>query len=125
FGGDPNNKFITTYFRKTFDVADASKVKSLALRLLRDDGAVVYLNGQEVVRDNMNSGTVNFDTPASAAIEDTSFHDFSIDRSLLKTGTNSIAVEIHQASQTSSDISFDLELKGIVGEINPPPDTSL
>ena len=62
FGPDPQNKYITTYFRKTFDVADASKVKSLALRLLRDDGAVLYLNGQEVVRDNMDAGTVNFDS---------------------------------------------------------------
>jgi hypothetical protein len=33
---------------------------------------------------------------------------------LLKIGTNTIAVEVHQASATSTDLSFDLELTGIL-----------
>ena len=44
---DPNSsgtqKNITTYFRKTFDLADASAVTELTLNLLRDDGAIVFL----------------------------------------------------------------------------------
>src|SRR5256885_1350218 len=53
FGSDANNKFITTYFRDSFTVSDPSLVTSLTMRVLRDDGAVVYLNGTEVFRTNM------------------------------------------------------------------------
>ena len=38
------------------------------LRLLRDDGAVVYLNGAEVFRSNMPAGTIAYRTLASTAI---------------------------------------------------------
>ncbi|MCU0858945.1 MAG: lamin tail domain-containing protein, partial [Pontiellaceae bacterium] len=56
YGPDSSNRYITTYFRKNFTVTNASAVTSLTLNLLRDDGAVVYLNGTEVLRDNMPSG---------------------------------------------------------------------
>ncbi|HXJ58374.1 MAG TPA: hypothetical protein VNU68_17090, partial [Verrucomicrobiae bacterium] len=36
--------FITFYFRHMFTVADASAISGLVVRLLRDDGGVVYLN---------------------------------------------------------------------------------
>ena len=52
-GNDPNNRYVTTYFRSTFDVADKSQIASLSLRLLYDDGAAVYLNGTEIVRANL------------------------------------------------------------------------
>jgi hypothetical protein len=41
---------ITTYFRKTFNVADPSLVTALEIDLLRDDAAAVYINGTEVAR---------------------------------------------------------------------------
>ncbi|MCH8044515.1 MAG: metallophosphoesterase, partial [Planctomycetes bacterium] len=53
FGPDTSNKYVTTYFRKTLNVTDAADVLNLTLDLKRDDGAVVYLNGQEVIRSNM------------------------------------------------------------------------
>ncbi|MBM3848272.1 MAG: hypothetical protein FJ405_18545, partial [Verrucomicrobia bacterium] len=43
---------ITTYFRKAFDATNAPSFDSLRLRLVRDDGAVVYLNGLEIWRTN-------------------------------------------------------------------------
>jgi hypothetical protein len=115
--GPSRNFFITTYFRRTFNVNNASQYSGLNLRLVRDDGAVVYLNGVEVARSNMPAGAINFQTHASSAIGGTdeyTFSDFTIDASLLTNGNNVIAVEIHQSSATSSDISFDLELNGII-----------
>ena len=53
YGPAVTNKFITTYFRRAFTVANTSVIHALTLRLLRDDGAVVYLNGAEVFRSNM------------------------------------------------------------------------
>ena len=55
FGADANNKYITTYFRNTFNVVDASSITNLRARLERDDGAVVYLNGTEVFRRDRKS----------------------------------------------------------------------
>ncbi|HXH19557.1 MAG TPA: fibronectin type III domain-containing protein, partial [Chitinophagales bacterium] len=117
YGPDPNLKYITTYFRKAFSVNNASSVLSLSLSLLRDDGAVVYLNGTEVYRNNMPAGTVTYATLATDAIAgsaESAFLTTAISPSLLVNGTNVIAVEIHQSSQTSSDISFNLTLSATV-----------
>ena len=115
FGPDPGNRYITTYFRRAFTVPDASLYTSLTLRLLRDDGAVVYLNGTEVFRSNMPAGPIIYTTLASAAIggaDESTFFSTNVSPSLLVNGTNVIAVEIHQVNATSSDISFDLDLVG-------------
>ncbi|MDQ3802433.1 MAG: Ig-like domain-containing protein, partial [Acidobacteriota bacterium] len=125
YGPDPNNKYVTTYFRRSFGVADASVYKSLKLRLLRDDGAVVYLNGREVFRSNMPVGAVGYQTVSLESAdfgEESAFYETTIDASLLANGTNVLAVEVHQSSPTSSsDASFDLEL--LAG--NKPPTVSL
>lgn len=117
YGGDSGNKYPTTYFRNSFTVDNASDVADLVLRLQRDDGAVVYLNGVEVVRDNMPDGSINYLTYASATVggasEDT-FYPFNVSSSALVDGVNTLAVEIHQRSPTSSDLSFALSLEGTV-----------
>ena len=114
YGPDAGNRYITTYFRQAFEVADASDYVGLTLRLLRDDGAVIYLNGQEVLRDNMPSGAIGYQTLADTAIggaDESTFWEFAVDPGLLIEGTNVLAVEVHQSSPTSSDVSFDLELE--------------
>ena len=112
FGGNADDKFITYYFRKTFNVADATQVEALSLDLLRDDGAVIYLNGVEILRDNMPEGTIDFQTIASNTVggSDESTYFNTIFENSLVDGTNIIAVEIHQRSATSSDLGFDLAL---------------
>jgi hypothetical protein len=106
---------VTYYFRLTFTVADASSYNSLMLRLLRDDGAVVYLNGTEITRSNMPTGTITHQTLASSTVggaaEDT-FFESSVNPALLVDGVNVLAVEVHQDRAASSDMSFDLELIG-------------
>ncbi len=116
FGSDANNKWITSYYRRTFTVADPAAVLGLALSLKRDDGAVIYLNGVEVLRDNLPAGAVVFGTLASATAPDdgANFTGFSPSPAALVAGTNVIAVEIHQSGLTSSDVSFDLTLDATV-----------
>ena len=126
YGSDANNKYITTYFRNTFSVADASAVSSLAMQILRDDGAVVYLNGTEVYRSNMPTGAVDYLTTATTAIgnaDELVFNPATIDPALLVDGDNTIAVEIHQSSATSSDVSFDFELVQTTSGGGIPPGT--
>lgn len=106
--------FITNYFRKSFVVADASSIAALELRLLRDDGAVVYLNGVEIVRTNMPAGPIGSSTLAPTAIggaAESTFLVFPLAASVVTNGTNVLAVEVHQQAPTSSDISFDLSLQ--------------
>jgi len=104
----------TFYFRHQFTVKDASAVSELTMQLLRDDGAAVYLNGAEVVRDNLAPDAAFDDFANSATNNESQLRDFSIDASLLVDGDNVLAVEVHQASDTSSDVSFDLSLAGTV-----------
>jgi len=88
---------------------------------LIDDGGVVYINGVEIIRDNLSSGKIDYKTLASSAISgaaETVFTSYLIDKSLLRTGKNVLAVEVHQSSANSSDISFDLELAGNVADNN-------
>jgi hypothetical protein len=102
---------IAYYFRHAFNVPDPSSVASLSVRLLRDDGAVVYLNGAEVFRSNMPTGAVNSMTfAAQVAAEDNFPRARRVNPQLLVPGANVIAVEVHQVNLTSSDVSFDLEL---------------
>ena len=113
YGPDENNKYITTYFRRTFNLEDTSGIKEINLELLRDDGAIVYLNGEEVIRSNMPEGEISYHTYASQYIDgagESNFHRFTLDPGRLVPGENILAVEIHQSYFTSSDISFDLGL---------------
>ena len=124
FGPNSSRKFTTTYFRHTFDVTDADSVAALSLAMMDDDGGVVYLNGEEVYRNNMPLGSISSSTFASQAIggADESFFDRKAAPSaLLREGENVIAVEIHQVNFTSSDISFDLTMDVVrQGEIPTP-----
>jgi Big-like domain-containing protein len=125
-GGPSANRFVTTYFRRAFPVASTAAFTNLSLRVLRDDGAIVYLNGVEVFRSNMPTGIVSYVTNASSGVngaeETTTFFSTNLSPGLLVNGTNVLAVEIHQVNATSTDLSFDLELTGLG---NLPPVVSI
>lgn len=106
-----NNQTLTAYFRNTFNVIDSSVFGQIDFNLLYDDGAVIYLNGVEVWRVNMPSGAVNYNTFASGSSGDDA--QASIQLTVpLQNGDNVLAVEVHQRSSGSSDISFDFKLSG-------------
>lgn len=113
FGPSSSSKYITTYFRRQFTVSSLAGLTGVKLRLKRDDGAVIYLNGAEVHRSNMPTGTILYNTFASATVDganESAFFETILPSSVLTVGLNTIAVEIHQDRVASSDISFDLEL---------------
>ena len=115
-GGPAGNRYITTYFRKSFVASNVSDYLALRLRLLRDDGAVVYLNGVEACRSGMPEGPINTTTRAAANVggdEESMFFEYNVLPALLHEGANLLAVEVHQNAPTSSDISFDLALEAV------------
>ena len=114
FGPDEADKHITTYFRHSFDVTDKWRYQDLRVSMRIDDGAVVFLNGNQVVLDNMPEA-YDFDTRALSGRmggAESTFRTFEVDPNLLNEGQNVIAVEVHQANADSADLSFWLTLVG-------------
>ncbi len=116
-GASPTNRPVTSYFRHSFQVSDPKATDQLLLELLYDDGAAVYINGQEVARtinlaNNAAYDTLanNFGEPAIDGEEENRFQKFLIPSQMLVAGTNLLAVEMHQHSRSSDDLSFDLRL---------------
>ena len=109
-----SNRQITTYFRTTFVAPAGTNTTNLNLRILRDDAAVVYLNGAEIWRDtNITAGPVSYNTPAPLGLSgaaESAWLTTNLPPTLPRSGTNWLAAEVHQNSATSSDVCFNLEL---------------
>jgi len=106
-----------TWFRHTFTVPDAAAFDGLQIDLQRDDGAIVWLNGSELLRDNLHYGAVNYTTlavTAAGGADEQTWRSFSVPAAALVTGANTLAVQVHQAALNSSDTGFDLRLSGVV-----------
>jgi hypothetical protein len=115
YGPDPNNKYITTYYRRSFSVASPASVTNLVVSVQRDDGVIVYLNSTPIFTNNMPAGTINYLSLAPVAVggtDETTFYSQPVNSALLISGNNVLAAEIHQANGTSTDIIFDLQLSG-------------
>ncbi len=124
YGPSSSSKYITTYFRRAISISDVNTLSNFVMRVKRDDGIVVYFNGVERYRNNMPTGTISNTTAASATASDdgNTWISTNLLASYFVTGTNSIAVEIHQRNGSSSDISFDMELTAtsIAADVTAP-----
>jgi len=109
FGTNPDRKNVTAYFRQVFDIVDKELIGKVVFKLLRDDAAAIYLNGKEVYRDKNLSKNARHTTLASSSIvNETDYAIFEVDGNNFSEGENIIAAEVHQASRSSSDLSFAL-----------------
>ncbi len=122
YGPNADHKYITTYFRHALNVSETANYTKVLLAILCDDGAVVYLNGVEVFRTNMPTGPITYTTLALRTMDgpdEKKFTETTIDANSLTTGPNILAVEIHQDSDASPDLSFDLTLTGVTKDVAP------
>ena len=107
---------VTYYFRTRFVLPSVPAGAKLILNTILDDGAVFYLNGKEIYRQNMDpSAVVDFNTLANASVSDAILTGpFTLPAEALQVGTNVLAVEVHQINTGSSDIVFgcSLDLEG-------------
>ncbi|WP_312509881.1 alkaline phosphatase PhoX [Chryseobacterium culicis] len=125
--GDPvtttiNSGLTTAYFAKDFTVDLSTLSDTMELGVMRDDGIIVYLNGEEVVRDNMPAGTVTFNTFSSTTIDGAAenvYNVFSIPKSKFVNGVNRFSIELHNRSTTSSDLRIDAYLKTTANTTTP------
>ena len=119
YGPDGENKYTTTYFRTTFDYTTTGSEIGYVINLLIDDGAVFYFNGVEAARWNMPRETLA-DTTFAVGWGNEEWGEFLlIDKSHIVSGTNALAVEVHQGSLSSSDMGFDMELVVDPGDLFP------
>ncbi len=110
----------THYFRHEFDFNDEPARTDLSLRTLIDDGAIVYLNGEEVWRNNMPAGMVGHNRLATSAVGTPELSTtVSIPAESLVPGTNVLAVEVHQAAADDADMALGLELAADVRPSDP------
>ena len=118
-----NRMQMSVYFRHTFEVDRLEADAPLSLRMKRDDGVIIYLNGVELVRNNMHPGEVHFGMPASNLanmITEAEWGPVTLPLAgeILKEGTNTLAASVHQLHPNSSDIRFDFDLN-YVGDLQP------
>jgi hypothetical protein len=117
----------TYYFRTRFQLSQVDSNQSVFLRPVIDDGAVFYLNGEELGRVNLPAGTIIYSTSASENVLDADFGEpVVIPASRLRVGENVLAVEVHQrvGATTSTGITINggglkLVEEGPVGNTAP------
>ncbi|GEQ84541.1 hypothetical protein ULMS_00490 [Patiriisocius marinistellae] len=122
FGPDASNKYITTYFSKEVEVDLTTMADMVEFGLLRDDGAIVYVNGVEVLRDNMPVGTVDYLTGAENTVsgnDENTYFITEVPKTAFINGINRISVEIHNRDAQSSDLKFDLYLQDAQVAVDP------
>ena len=114
-GATEAGKAITAFFRSTFELdGDADALLSAKLGLRADDGARVWLDGEELARVGLPSGEVGPDTTASRTVSgdgEITYQEEEIDIARLSSGTHQLAVDLHQANSRSSDMTFDMWLE--------------
>ncbi len=101
----------TTYFRTTFQGPTDVQFLQPWIDTLVDDGAIFYVNGNEVLRKRMPNGAANASTLASSAVVDAIVEQGNlITPSSLMAGKNVLAVEVHQVKVNDADMTFDASL---------------
>ena len=118
-------KPLTSFHRHEFEVEDASVIEELQLTTRADDGIVLYVNGTEVLRHNIDEGTVGVGTYANKAVSAGSAVDnpltLTIPGYLITDGTNVITASVHSNYRSTPSHSFDLEATATLGTQPTPP----
>jgi len=117
YGGNASAKNPTAYFRKTVTIDNLDNKSNFSITLFVDDGAVAYVNGQEVGRYLLPAGAITFNTYTTLANNGVQV-TFSVPKNLLKEGANLLAVEVHQTAPTSSDLIFNAQMTCDLSSIN-------
>ena len=125
FGYGDNDDNTTTaqttsiFIRKEFNISSISSITSAILHADYDDGFVAYLNGTEIARGNMAGNPPAYDALATDIREAELYQgglpqeymmEPALWNSLITNGANTLAIQIHNRSATSSDMSSNFFL---------------
>ena len=107
-----NPRPMAAFFRKRIFITDPRALLNCRADLLYDDGVALYVNGREAARFNLNA-QADASTPASgtkSGSAESAWETVQIQPDFFKKGENLVAVEVHQVSASSSDLTMDFEL---------------
>lgn len=121
YGDGDDNTIISApansvFLRKVFTVYDTSAIASAVLHMDYDDAFVAYINGIEVARSNIGINGVPVAWNVSAIAErearmysggtaETYLIDAAFLKTFLRNGSNLLAIQVHNVSPSSSDLS--------------------
>jgi hypothetical protein len=128
-GPSSSRAYVTYYFRKDFTAESIADITALTATIAVDDGYVLYLNGQEISRLNMPDGAATHTTEAPGVWEPTEERanvvvNLNAYRQYLVEGTNTLAADVHNRDNNSSDIYWGLSLEATYGAALPPVDVN-
>lgn len=121
FGGATARPF---FFRHAFDLSPPAAEATTTLRIIADDGAAVYLNGVEVYRLRLPTGTLQYSTLATVAIggtDETTYEEISLGHVPFRPGRNLLAVGLYQVSTVNSDATLGLSLETVTETLITDP----
>ena len=126
---------LSVYVRKSFQIQDVEKIVRLALHVDYDDAFIAYLNGVEVARANIGvpGESVRYNSTADGNHEalmiqglPPQFFDISKAADVLQSGRNVLAIEVHNVSSGSSDMTlipfFTIGWSAQKNGLHTPPD---
>lgn len=113
---DMQGNYASVYMRREFSIADPNAIQNLIFEMAYDDGFVAYLNGVEIGRSESmdNSGNPPTNTATTNESHEVTLEPFVASlnayRPLLNVGTNVLAIQVHNRTLTSNDLSSLPEL---------------
>jgi len=117
YGDDDDATVISAtnsvYIRKTFYIADVNAVRAALLHVDYDDAFIAYLNGTEIARANISGDHPPYNQPADTYTEPKIRYggkpeQFRIDslKNIITEGSNVLAIQVHNSSLESSDLTI-------------------
>ena len=135
---------VSVYIKKTFEVDNPSIIQKALFHIDFDDGYIAYLNGHEFSRRNLGaSGSFMYHNSTTTGLHEAEIYsggfpeEIDIDLNLypIYEGTNTLAIQVHNYSNTSSDMScipfltlgYDVVIENTSDphELMPLPNSSL
>ncbi len=101
--------YTAVYVRKVFKLAEPSQFKRVALAMRWDDGFIAYLNGHEIIRENVEKGRGEEASDIRSIEVKKKYKAFPLApfAGWFRTGDNVLAIEGHNVKKGSSDFSLD------------------
>jgi hypothetical protein len=116
----PASENVPCYlFRSTFTIADVNVLASITGQIKYDDAYAIYVNGQDINQRSANLPAGTALSAYSGTSADNATAAVTIPLAALHNGVNTIAIEVHQGNDTSSDVTFDLQLQANLLAANP------
>jgi beta-glucanase (GH16 family) len=118
-------KPLATYFQRTFPLTEIPD-GGLTVTTWADDGVLLYVNGKEVLRSNVDGGTPKHErywasnAPQSAKAR-TKLVTATIPASVLKSGKNLIAAQVQSNWRATHNVTFDAKVVASQSVAAPRP----